>query len=242
MNLEEFSDGFDTLASSYRRFKDFDNKENLDSIEFNEFEKSYFLTEAQKKLVITMYNGKNTMGDTFEGTEEIRRYLDILVETKKYSETELGIEASKSLSDKSRLIKLPSNLMFIIYESITLDDDTLGCYSGKTINVQPTTHDEYNKVKENPFRGATRYKALRLDTQLDDGQYVEIISRYSFSTYTLRYIREPKPIILVDLPNNLTIEGKGNKSECELNSALHQQILEEAVREAMASKVPTAQS
>ena len=37
MTTEEFSNEFDTLVSSYRRFKDFDNQELLDSIEFDEF-------------------------------------------------------------------------------------------------------------------------------------------------------------------------------------------------------------
>jgi hypothetical protein len=46
MTIEEFSENFDTLVSSYRRFKAFDGKEILDSIEFNEYEKSVFLTKA----------------------------------------------------------------------------------------------------------------------------------------------------------------------------------------------------
>ena len=70
---------FDTLVSSYRRFKDFDNKEILDSIEFNEYEKSYFLTKAQDELVIALYNGRNVSGESFESTEELRRYLSNLV-------------------------------------------------------------------------------------------------------------------------------------------------------------------
>ena len=44
MTVTEFSNEFDVLIDSYRRFKDFDNKENLDSLDFNEYEKSIFLT------------------------------------------------------------------------------------------------------------------------------------------------------------------------------------------------------
>jgi len=82
MTTEEFSNEFDTLVSSYRRFKDFDDKEILDSIEFDEYEKSLFLTKAQEQLVISYYNGKNVTVDSFEKTEEIRRYLSSLVKTK----------------------------------------------------------------------------------------------------------------------------------------------------------------
>ena len=46
MTTEEFSNEFDVLINSYSRYKDFDNKEILDSIEFNEYEKSLFLTQA----------------------------------------------------------------------------------------------------------------------------------------------------------------------------------------------------
>ena len=59
MKREEFSNGFDVLVNSYKRFKDFDKQEFLDSIEFNEYEKSLFLTKAQEELVSSLYNGKN---------------------------------------------------------------------------------------------------------------------------------------------------------------------------------------
>ena len=74
MTLEEFSNGFDTLVNSYKRFKDFDKQEILDSIEFDEFEKSFYLTRAQEEFVVNLYNGRNPYGVTFEGTEELRRY------------------------------------------------------------------------------------------------------------------------------------------------------------------------
>ena len=51
MTVTEFSNEFDVLIDSYRRFKDFDNKENLDSLDFNEYEKSIFLTRAQEDIV-----------------------------------------------------------------------------------------------------------------------------------------------------------------------------------------------
>ena len=63
MNVKEFSDGFDTLVSSYMRFKNFDKKEEIDSIEFDEYEKSLFLTNAQEEIVVNLYNGKNIYGE-----------------------------------------------------------------------------------------------------------------------------------------------------------------------------------
>ncbi len=51
-------------------------------------------------------------------------------------------------------------------------------------------------------------------------------------TYTLRYVKKPKPIILEDLTNygdNLSIEGETDATECELPVETHQELLERAV-------------
>jgi hypothetical protein len=57
---------------------------SLGTVVLDEYEKSLFLTQAQEEIVINLYNGKNPYGDSFESTEELRRYLDELVKTKSY--------------------------------------------------------------------------------------------------------------------------------------------------------------
>ena len=52
--------------------------------------------------------------------------------------------------------------------------------------------------------------------------------------YTVRYLKKPEPIIIQDLPDGLTIEGESKAMTCRLPEALHQAILEEAVRRAKA--------
>lgn len=47
--------------------------------------------------------------------------------------------------------------------------------------------------------------------------------------YTIRYIRYPKPIILSDLSDGLSIEGQTRMSECELSEEIHSEILQRAV-------------
>ena len=49
MTTEEFSNEFDVLLNSY----------SSGGIEFNEYEKSIFLTKAQEDLLVELYNGKN---------------------------------------------------------------------------------------------------------------------------------------------------------------------------------------
>ena len=70
---------------------------------------------------------------------------------------------------------------------------------------------------------------------------VEIIGRYNPSgtgVYKLRYVRRPKPIILVDLntiDNNLSINGYTAATPCELPEHIHEEILQRAVELAKAA-------
>lgn len=235
MNLPEFSEGFDTLVSSYRRFKDFDNKEILDSVEFDEYEKSFYLTKAQEELAMSYYDGKNIYGDYFESTEELRRQLESLVKTRVYqSPSEESSSDMVAINTNSHFFELPPDMMHIIMEQVTYNDSRLGCYNRSVAKVQPVRHDEYEKVINNSFRGPTKYKAIRLDA---GNHHVEIITKYTISEYLIRYLCRPTPIILENLPNGLTIDGESTAMGCTLNPTLHRIILERAVLMALRAKV-----
>ena len=79
MTNEEFSNEFDTLLNSYSTIEAFGKIPS--TIELDEYEKSVFLTNAQEELVISIYDGKNLSGESFENTEEARRSLSSLVKT-----------------------------------------------------------------------------------------------------------------------------------------------------------------
>jgi len=231
MNTQEFSNSFDTLVNSYARFKDFDKRELLDSIEFDEYEKSLWLTRAQESLVIALYNGRNVLGESFESTEELRRYLDPLVKTKVYLTSEQI--AGTGVSAMSKFYQIPEDLAFIVMEQVALNDASLGCYNGTTVLVRPVTHDEYERVKNNPFVGPSKRRALRLDA--GDG-VLEIVSKYTIGNYTIRYVSKPTPIVLEDMPDGVSVDGVSQTTECILNPLLHNTILENAVRMALSSK------
>ena len=228
MTTQEFSDGFDTLVSSYRRFKDFDKKEELDSIEFDEYEKSFWLTKAQLEIVLSYYTGRNPAGLSFEETEEVRRYLDSLVKT---SILTTPIQGTKVYSD-SVFYELPSDLAFITLEQVTFSDSGK-CWDGKTVEVVPARQDEWGRLKRNPFRGPNEHRALRLDA---GEKTVEIAAKHPIGSYLVRYLAKPEPIVLEDLPNELTIDGVSTAQTCKLTEALHQTILETAVELALQSK------
>lgn len=230
MTTEEFSNEFDTLLNSYSNVEPFGKVPN--TVEVDEYEKSVFLTNAQEEIVIDLYNGKNPFRDSFEKTEEIRRYLSDLIRTYTTSTKEEGYTG---LSNKSVFFKLPEDLWFITYEAVNLKDDELGCMDGEGISVIPVTQDEYHRIKKNPFRGPNERRAVRLDLS---EKVVEIVSKYNIDTYLVRYLARPRPIILSKLPDNLSINGVSDKTECELNPVIHRAILERAVKLAIRSKVP----
>lgn len=230
MTTEEFSNEFDTLLNSYFTIEAFGKP--LSTIEFDEYEKSVFLTNAQEEIVISMYNGKNPFRDSFERTEEIRRYLNDLIKTYTTADKKVGYTG---LSKSSVFFELPDDLWFMTYEAVNLKDDDLGCMSGEDISVIPITQDEYHRIRKNPFRGTNERRALRLDLS---GRVVEIVSKYNVESYLVRYLSRPAPIILTDLTDNLSINGISVKTECELNPVIHRAILERAVKLAIISRVP----
>lgn len=231
MTREEFSNGFDTLVSSYKRFKDFDKQEHLDSVEFNEYEKSLFLTKAQEGMVISLYNGRSPYGESFESTEEVRRGLSNLVVEKELKPITNTKGIPIGISSRSAFFTLPDDLWFLTMESIIITDGKCG---DKTVmKVYPVKQDEYQNIKDNPFRGANDRRALRLD--LSEGN-VEIVCKYAVDTYYIRYLKKVPPIVLEDLPEGLTIEKENKACGCILHESLHQRILEAAVRMALQSK------
>ena len=225
MTTKEFSDAFDTMLNSYGDFSG--------TLAFDEYEKSLFLTQAQEQIVIELYTGRNTKGSSFEKTEEMRASLRSLIKTSPCD----SIWELKGISKCSKFFTLPKDVLFITYESATLDDKTAGCKNGSEILIVPVTQDEFNTIMENPFRQASKRRALRLDygTTNDDTNVVEIVTKYNIKDYTIRYLSKPTPIILADL-DGLYIDKETKTTECKLNSVLHKPILERAVLLALSSR------
>ena len=236
MTVQEFSNEFDIRVDAYRRMKDFDNQEILDSLDFDEYEKSLFLTKAQKEYVIAYYTGNNTFGYSFEEKEYVREALDALVDT--YTTNSPVSADSKHLSDGKHTFTfyaIPDDLLWILYEQATFTSDTgCVCANGKVAEVIPATYDELHRRLRNPFRGTLKTRVLRLNST--DNQ-VELISDYPIGSYTLRYVKEPQPIILVALTDDLSIDGETSAMTCALPEVTHTEILDRAVALAVQSKM-----
>lgn len=221
MTIEEFSNEFDVLLNSYAANNPFGTGQG--PTQLDEYEKSVILTEAQESIVRDLYNGKLT-GDGFESTEEQRRNLESLVNTLELTSKDIS---KPKMSDNSEFFQLPSDVWFITYESVLLSDESLGCKNNTRVDVIPVRQDEYHNIKNNPFRGPSDKRVLRIDT---GSSVIELISKYTIQSYFIKYLSKPKPIILQDITDeNLSINGETKRMGCELNTVLHRTILERAV-------------
>lgn len=223
MNVQEFSNSFDTLLQPYIAKESFSEQNNL---AFDEYEKSIFLTKAQEQIVLELYQ-------ELEQSEEIRKYLSNLIKTDNYVLVGEQDETLINNNFKSYKVDISNDILFMIYEQCTLSDED-NCINNKIVSVVPTIHDDLDKVLKNPFKSPNSRKVIRLDFD----NKIELISKYSISNYKVRYLKRPNPIILVALEDNLSINNGDTKvSNGETNPILHERIVQRAVQLAVQSKV-----
>lgn len=141
------------------------------------------------------------------------------------------------MRDNTKSISLPSRLMYAINEMVEVTRN------GKNVLLQviPVKFDEYSRLMCKPYKRPLKYQAWRLINN-DVVNKADIIVGPSdtLTKYTIRYIRRPNPIIVSDL-DGLTIEGKSNACECELDPILHEEILQRAVELAKIAWTNTGQ-
>ena len=223
MNVQEFSNSFDTLLQPYIAKESFSEQNNL---AFDEYEKSIFLTKAQEQIVLELYQ-------ELEQSEEVRKYLSNLIKTDNYAPVGEQDETLINNNFKSYKVEISNDILFMIYEQCTLSDEN-NCINNKIVSVVPTIHDNLDKVLKNPFKSPNSRKIIRLDFD----NKIELISKYNISNYKVRYLKKPNPIILVALEDNLSINNGDIKvSNGETNPILHERIVQRAVQLAVQSKV-----
>lgn len=223
MNVQELSNLFDTLLQPYIT-KDNFGKQN--TLAFDEYEKSIFLTKAQEQIVLELYQ-------ELEQSEEVRKYLSNLIKTDNYAPVGEQDETLINNNFKSYKVEINNDILFMIYEQCTLSDEN-NCINNKIVSVIPTIHDDLDKVLKNPFKSPNSRKVIRLDFD----NKIELISKYNISNYKVRYLKKPNPIILVALEDNLSINNGDTKvSNGETNPILHERIVQRAVQLAVQSKV-----
>lgn len=237
MTPEEFSDQFDVL---------YNNITSNQAPGLDEYEKSVFLTKAQDDIIKSYFDPRlNKSQVNFEGNPlrdvifgRIIRWNDI---------TEFRESESFDHRTNCKNIdigRLPSDLMMLLNETLTVTRNNKTI----TLSVVPITYTEYERLMSKPYKRPNRYQAWRLigkkhvlqnefmDVELIPGP-IDIIK-----SYNLRYIARPKPIITAELGEDISVGGLHEKTACELDEAVHNDILQRAVELAKAAYVGDLQS
>ena len=113
--------------------------------------------------------------------------------------------------------------------------------------IVPINYREYDREMSKPYAQPLKKQAWRLFQNISTGYdiYSELIPIWNVDTtnliYKIRYVERPTPIVLADLPNNLSIEGFSHEQQCVLNPIIHPEILKEAVRLAIESRASAVQ-
>jgi hypothetical protein len=149
------------------------------------------------------------------------------------------------LDERSKVFKLPSDVFIVTNEVYTTGN--------KTLQVVPLRYDTYTRLMTKPYKWPVKREAWRLSNSgkwagNECNRIVELLigpeAENATGSYTISYIRQPKPIIIATL-DGLTIDGycftedstPGAKktSGCELDPSLHDEILHRAVELAKAA-------
>lgn len=234
MTTRQFSDEFDVLLNSYSNEAPYGNEDSPIDFSCDEYEKSVFLTKYEKELVVAYCTGQ-VQGLSFEEKEAIREALDTLVKSKQYTTSEKGTVEVNLVGCSSNFYKLPEDLLYIIFEKVEFSEYLCSDIAKQAL-VVPTTHDDLWYISQNPFKGPNNKRVLRLNVA---DNIVELVYKkdYPIGSYLLRYVEQPKPIILIDLPDGLEIDGENKEMTCLLPEILHHTILEGAVKLAMQTKL-----
>lgn len=206
----------------------------------NAYEKSVFLTKAQDEIVKNYFNPKskgNNVQDGFDGSQKRQIDFSMIMSVKDISTSDNALFDPRT---NSRSIALPPDLMIAINE---LAQVTRGSSTEKIVlQVIPIKFDEYTRLMSKPYKRPLKYQAWRLINS-DTANKADIVvgPADTLATYTIRYVRRPKPIIVSPL-DGLTIEGEGTKAlDCELDDSLHEEIIQRAVELAKIAWTSTGQ-
>ena len=131
---------------------------------------------------------------------------------------------------------MPTNVLMMLNEKVKTSTETLV--------VVPINYKEYDRQMSKAYAQPLKKQCWRLFQNVSGIDLLsELIPKEgtSITTYKIRYIRRPRPIILTNLDftnsqEDLTIDGIKVVTECELNPIVHMDILSKAVELAMSTR------
>lgn len=221
MNInDELTNGFDIL---------YNNISSNASPGLNEYEKSVILTKAQIEVLKNYFNPKgNKYKEGFDGSQKRQIDFSNLIKVVKPEESNSLMNSVQKMDERSTLYEVPEDVLFVLNETANVVYD--GKYKHK-VDIVPLRYDEYSMMVSKPFKQPYKHQGWRMINATSQ-RLVEVIVKEGaeISDYTMRYVRYPRPIILIDLEDEgLSIHGENKVSECELDRSLVDEILQRAV-------------
>ena len=236
MSAEEMDNMFDVL---------YNNITSNQAPGLNAYEKSIFLTKAQDEILKNYFNPKSKGNNVQEGFDgSVKRQVDFSMLTKVATITQS--DSGDALFDprtNSKSIILPDRMMYAINEMVFVGRNMSGSTVPIPITLQviPIKFDEYSRLMCKPYKRPLKYQAWRLINNATKNKADIIIGPGdTFTSYVIRYIERPTPIVVSDL-DGLTIEDKTGTTECMLDPILHEEILQRAVELAKVAWTNTGQ-
>lgn len=194
MSDVEFENQFDVL---------YNNITSNQAPGLNSYEKSVFLTKAQDEVVKNHFSASskgNNLGQGFDDNQKRQIDFSMLTTSKKITDTSIAAFDTRS---NSKSVKLPSDVMMIINELVQV---TRGSNTVDLV-VIPLRFDEYNRLMSKPYKRPVKTQAWRLiNSSTSNSADIIVGPNDEITSYIVRYIRAPKPIIIGDL-DGLTING-----------------------------------
>lgn len=225
MTNPEFSNEFDVL---------FNNVTSNQAPGLDEYEKSVFLTKAQDDIVKAYFDPSlNKSREGFDGSERRQIDFSMVLKTKTYQNAAFS-SATFDNKPNTKKVALDSDIMVFINE---FADVTRGGANIR-LTVVPLDYLEYSRLMSKPYKRPLQYQAWRILENSNSSNNAEIIigPNDELVTYSIRYIKRPRAIILTNL-EGVTLDNTTEEQTCELDPILHPEILQRAVELAKAAYI-----
>lgn len=194
-----------TAAELLQKFNlHYDNILSAAAPGLNEYEISLYLTQAHREVVSSYYNGVMG-GDTVDSTEAVKSLIPRYILSDSIQITDLAPNQIEGLF--SYTIDLNSQVLQLLAERIKGPNNSDSIV--RNILVKPVNIDVLYRLMRNPFRRPSDLRVWRLDQTSNEStieRQIILISNEDLASedfqYIYTYMKEPEPIILVDLDSD----------------------------------------
>lgn len=208
MDLTEISDRIDLRLNTFNK-----------GISVDEYEKSLYLTTAQKEMYYDLLK-------VFEVDGIITNILKPFVV--EYTSTTLVVISGAVAG--AQYMEIPQEVEKIIYDTAKLNVPLDPLLHNKITRVQAVKAAELVYKLDSPFREPNSTETLRVIVRKNDtNNLVELHAAGVIGQYDLKYFKTITPIILESLPTGLTIDGVSSATNTLFNDEMLDKIIERTV-------------